>query len=192
MNLPDLLRAPVEVGSLLVALPSLRDPNFSQTVVLICSSDPDGVMGLIINRPGDLQLSEALPDDELLSGQDVTVFRGGPVDEDHILILRQGGGMPPEFSPVFASTTLGGSIDALKDAATASGIIGRYRPYIGHAGWGPGQLENEIEQLAWALLPADEEWVFSTEPQLLWSRAMTELGGRFAIYATMPPHISLN
>ncbi len=192
MKLPELQQAPIAPGTLLVALPSLRDPNFSQTVVLLCAVDPDGVMGLIINRPGDLQLSEALPEDELLSEQDVTVFKGGPVDVDHILILRQGGGMPPEFSPVFDTTTLGGSIDALKDAATASGIIGRYRPYIGHAGWGPGQLESEIEQLAWATLPADEAWVFSTEPHLLWSRAMARLGGRFAIYATMPPHISLN
>ncbi len=188
----DVLRAPLAPGSLLVALPSLQDPHFYQSVVLLCSVDPEGVMGLIINRPTTLLLSEALPEDDLLSGQDIPMFEGGPVSGDHILILRKDGGQPPEFSPVTDAITLGGSMAALKDAATASGIIGQYRPFVGHAGWGMGQLEDEIEQFAWGLMPADSDWVFSSEPQRVWSQAMATLGGPFAIYATMPSDISLN
>jgi putative transcriptional regulator len=188
----DLFRAPIAAGSILVALPPLMDPNFHQTVLVLCSVNEEGVMALVVNRPTDLHLADALPEDELLKGQTSTVFEGGPVASDRILLLRKGEGQGPDFSPVFGETYLGGTMSGLKDAVTAQGIVGDYRPYIGHAGWSTGQLELEMEEGSWALLPPDEAVIFTLAPHLLWSQAMRQLGGSLAVYATMPPDIHLN
>lgn len=194
MTVPDakLRRAPLAPGSLLVALPHLLDPSFRQTVVLLCHVDDEGAMGLIVNRPTGMPLGAALPDDELIADRREPLFEGGPVATDRIVILRRGGGQPPDFTPVFDGVALGDTLPALKDAATAAGIVGSYRPYVGHAGWGPGQLQGELDEKSWALLPPDADVVFAEHPRLAWSRCMTRLGGPFAIYATMPADIHMN
>lgn len=186
------MRAPLEKGSLLVAMPPLVDGNFHQTVVLLCAVDPEGCLGLVLNRPTNMQLSEALPDEALLKDRDIPIFDGGPVADDRILILRQGGSDADDFSVVFDDITLGGSIVALKEAATSQGIMGDFRPYRGYAGWSQGQLESELDQGAWALIPAAEGLIFSDDPASLWSRAMASLGGVLAMYATMPEDLESN
>jgi len=190
-NTLNVLRGPVEKGSILVALPSLVDPNFRQSVVLLCAVDPEGCMGLVLNRPSRTQLRDVLPDADLI-GQDVPVFDGGPVGIDTLLILCRGEAAGPDFSALFDDISLGGTLNALKEAATTAGISGDYRPYRGYAGWGGGQLETEIEQGAWAVLPGDGTVVFHPKPQLAWSEAMAHLGGPLAIYATMPPDLRCN
>ncbi|MDH5528225.1 MAG: YqgE/AlgH family protein [Nitrospirota bacterium] len=193
---PDFLdyvpTGPVVPGSLLVALPGLTDPNFRQTVVFMCETGEDGAMGLIINRPTELQLSEALPDEELLTGTDIPVFNGGPVQTERILLLRNGGPEAEDFTGVVNGVSVGGTMDALKEAATEFGIMGEFRPYRGYAGWGAGQLEHEIAQLAWAVLPYDLDVVFCENPKLAWQAAMHTLGGPLKVYATMPADISQN
>lgn len=183
---------PLERGCLLVALPSLLDPNFRQTVVIVCETGDEGAMGLVVNRPTELQLSEALPEEDLLEGTDAPIFSGGPVQPDRILLLRRGGGSMEDFRPVHAQLSIGGTMDALKEAATSFGIMGEFRPYRGYAGWGPGQLEDEIEQLAWAVLPPDDDLVFCRNPEQVWPVMMKRLGGIFSVYATMPPDLSYN
>ncbi|MFQ5508986.1 MAG: YqgE/AlgH family protein [Leptospirillia bacterium] len=183
---------PLHKGSLLVALPSLTDPHFRQSVVYMCSVEPEGPMGLIINRPTDLDLSDALPDESLLAGSDVPVFLGGPVQDDRILLLRRGGEPMEEFVSVSGEIEVGGTMDALKEAATSHGILGEFRPYRGHAGWAPGQLEAEIEAKVWAVLTATDDQVFCRNPFGIWPDIMAALGGPFAIYATMPPDPSMN
>lgn len=188
----DVLRAPLERGALLVALPTLVDPNFQRTLVLLVEASEDGAMGLVINRPTALQLADALPEQELLRGTDVPVFEGGPMKEDRILILRNGGEELDDFIPVFGDVSLGGTVDALKEAATTHGITGAFRPFRGFAGWDPGQLEEEIEEQAWGLLPGDTDVVFSDHPGGVWAAAMGMLGGPFAFYASMPADLSRN
>jgi putative transcriptional regulator len=188
----DVRRAPLAKGSLLVALPALTDPNFNQTVVLLCEAAPEGTMGLVLNRPTPLRLSEALPDQHLLEGCDVPVFLGGPVQTDRILILNRGAAADEDFLPVADGVFLGGTVEALKEAATGLGITGEFRPYRGYAGWGPGQLEAEVEEGAWLVLPGDPEMVFCRHPETAWQGIMARLGGPLAIYATMPGDLSLN
>jgi putative transcriptional regulator len=188
----DVRRAPLAKGSLLVALPSLLDPNFRQTVVLLCEAGTDGSMGLVVNRPTDLRLAEALPDQEILEGTDVPVFLGGPVQTDRILILNRGGAPVEGFLPILSEVALGGTLEALKEAATGLGITGEFRPYRGYAGWAPGQLEGEVEQGAWLILPGDPEVVFCRNPALLWQEVMGTAGGLLGIYRSMPGDLSSN
>lgn len=188
----DILRAPLEKGSLLVALPSLVDPNFKQTVVLLCEAGEDGSMGLVVNRPTPLRLSEALPEQDILQGSDVPVYMGGPVQTDRILILNRGGSPVEGFLPIFSEIALGGTLEALKEAATGLGITGEFRPYRGYAGWGPGQLEDEIDEGAWLVLPGDPDAVFTRHPERLWQEIMGRTGGMLGIYASMPPDPTVN
>jgi putative transcriptional regulator len=188
----DVLRAPLEKGSLLVALPSLVDPNFKQTVVLLCEAGEDGSMGLVVNRPTPLRLSEALPEQDILQGSDVPVYMGGPVQTDRILILNRGGSPVEGFLPIFSEIALGGTLEALKEAATGLGITGEFRPYRGYAGWGPGQLEDEIDEGAWLVLPGDPDAVFTRHPERLWQEIMGRTGGMLGIYASMPPDPTVN
>lgn len=185
-------QAPLEKGGLLVALPSLTDPNFRRTVVLLCEVAPEGSMGLVLNRPTAVALDEALPDQQLLEGCDVPVFMGGPVQTDRLLILNRGGGEADGFLPIASGIHLGGTVEALKEAATGRGITGEFRPYQGYAGWGPGQLEAEVEEGAWLVLPGDPEVVFCRRPALAWQEVMGRLGGPLAIYATMPTDPTVN
>ncbi|MDH4229563.1 MAG: YqgE/AlgH family protein [Nitrospirota bacterium] len=183
---------PLETGSLLVAMPSLQDPNFRQTVVFLCDVSDEGAMGLVVNRPSELLLSDALPDEDLLTGSGISVFDGGPVQTERILLLRRGGPDSHDFTQIHDDLSLGGTMDALKEAATESGILGFFRPYRGYAGWGAGQLQGEIEESAWAVLPFDAELVFAPSPHTAWQAAMAKLGGPLTIYATMPADIHSN
>lgn len=188
----DVPVGPLEKGCLLVALPPLTDPNFHQSVLFLCETEAEGAMGLILNRPTDINISDALPEEELIKNAETLVFDGGPVQNDRILLLRRGGEPVEDFTRVLGDISMGGTMDALKEAATVSGIMGEYRPYRGYAGWGAGQLEAEINDGAWAVLAGEESLVFSKNPKQLWPQMMKKLGGPLAIYATMPPDISLN
>jgi putative transcriptional regulator len=189
----EVRQAPLQRGSLLVALPSLTDPNFVQSVVLLCEAGTDGgAMGLVINRPSPLQLAEALPEEALLKGHEIPIYLGGPVQTDRILLLARAEAPAEGFIEVLDGISLGGTLDALKEAATGQGITGEFRPYRGYAGWGPGQLESEIDLGAWLLLPGDPELVFSRSPQTVWQQLMARMGEPLEIYATMPPDLSMN
>jgi len=189
----EVRQAPLARGSLLVALPSLTDPNFTQSVVLLCEAGgEEGAMGIVVNRPTDLQLAEALPEESLLKGHEIPIFLGGPVQTDRILLLARADEPAEGFVEVLNGIALGGTLDALKEAATGQRITGEFRPYRGYAGWGPGQLESEIDLGAWLLLPGDPELVFSRNPQTVWQELMARMGGPLEIYATMPPDLSMN
>jgi putative transcriptional regulator len=189
----DVHQAPLERGSLLVALPSLTDPNFVQSVVLLCEAGgEEGAMGIVVNRPTDLQLAEALPQEGLLKGHEIPIYLGGPVQTDRILLLVRAEEPADGFVEVLDGIALGGTLEALKEAATGQGITGEFRPYRGYAGWGPGQLESEVDLGAWLLLPGDPELVFSRNPQTVWQELMARMGGALEIYATMPPDLSMN
>lgn len=188
----DLRRAPLARGTMLAALPSLTDPNFVQSVILLCEAGEGGAMGLVINRPTPMQLADALPEETLLKGHDVPIFLGGPVQGDRILLLKRATEPSEGFLEILEGVSLGGTLDALKEAATGQRITGEFRPYRGYAGWAPGQLEAEVDQGAWLLIPGDPEAVFTRAPQTLWQEVMAAAGGPLGIYATMPSDPSLN
>lgn len=163
-------RAPVIArGMLLVASPDLGDPNFRESVILICDHGPSGTLGLIINRPTNLLLSEALPAVPVLKGTAHLLFAGGPVQPEAILMLFRAAQAPADTRTVVEGIHIGGSVKAVEDILGQPDAQHRFRAFAGYAGWGPGQLEWETAQGSWRLAPADPGSVFEKNPGDIWS-----------------------
>jgi len=159
----------LEVGVVLVASPSLEDPNFKQTVVLICEYRPEGTTGLILNRPTPLLLSEALPNESIFKGTTYTVFAGGPVLTNALLMLFRTEDAPSDARRVLDGVYIGGDIPTATRLITKPKPGETFRAFAGYAGWGPGQLEYEITTGAWAPVVGTTAIVFESEPERLWN-----------------------
>ena len=183
---------PLGKGVFLVAAPSLRDPNFRQTVVLLCEHGPDGALGVVVNRPTAVLLSEALPQVPVIEGQNHVLFSGGPVQPNHVLILYRVTQEPAETHHVFDGVYLGGDMSALERVMTMPAESERFRAFVGYSGWGPGQLETEMKTGSWLTLPADPTIVFRENSMTVWPEIMRSLGKPYDVYAEMPSDPSLN
>ena len=175
-------------GSLLLAAGGLFDPNFRRTVVLIAEHTDEGAVGLVLNRPADLAVAEAAPSLSTLVDPGELLYLGGPVQREAVIVLA-------EFDPEqFAGDAVLGSIAlAPPDLDLLSlGGIRRARVFAGYSGWGPGQLEGELEQSAWIIEPAQAEDVFTPTPDRLWPTVLRRKGGDFAMLALMPNDPSTN
>lgn len=177
-------------GQLLVAGPNLADPNFSQTVVFMLRHDPSGALGLVINRPmgtvplgrllqmlessGDGEEPDPLQPEQNQSTDDdasLPVFYGGPVQPFVGFTLHSRDVMLENSVPVDDETALNVQDDALQ--ALAEGVGPHQMIFLlGYSGWGPGQLENELERGDWYVVEADPDLIFSEEPARTWERAM--------------------
>jgi putative transcriptional regulator len=189
--------APVEAGSLLVATPALIDPNFAHTVVLVLDHDEDGSLGVVLNRPSPVPVAEVLPGwDAVLSGPDV-LFQGGPVATDSALAVAglrslagaDEGEEPVGFRRLFGHT---GVVDLDTPSEIIAPALSRMRVFAGYAGWGSGQLEAEIEEGSWYVLPSDPTDLFADTPELLWARVLRRQPGELAWVSTMPLDPTLN
>lgn len=188
----DLKDQPIlEKGVMLIAMPTLLDPNFRQTVVLICEQGAQGAMGLVLNRPTTVPLSTIYPDAAKLYGREDPVYAGGPVQTNAMMMLYQGEPIPTVHS-VLEDVHLTGDLHLLQTLGRPVGHDLRIRFYLGYAGWASGQLEMEIRAGAWRLLPCDSKIVFDEDPLRIWPRLMQNLGQEWAVYADMPPDPRLN
>jgi putative transcriptional regulator len=176
-------------GQLLVAGPDLLDPNFRRTVVLVGEHGAEGAMGVILNRPSPVSVADAVPPLAELVDDDDLVYVGGPVQPQAIVVLG-------DFSETdeAAALVLGsiGFLPAEIESASDVGSLERARVFAGYAGWGPGQLEEEIESESWIVGEALPEDVFTGEPDDLWSTVLRRKGGPFAVLALMPLDPSQN
>jgi|SRR5579875_557292 len=177
-------------GQLLIAGPRLIDPNFFRTVVLIVEHTQEGAFGLVLNRPSETTVGEAVPELETLVDGDEPLFIGGPVQPSTVITLARfddiGEAAMPAFADIGVLGTGGPSLEELRDRIRAA------RAYVGHSGWGPGQLDAELERGDWILDPARGEDVFSPAPGELWATVLTRKGGSYALVARMPLDPSLN
>ncbi len=179
IGLPDLVLAEnkpevpstraLKKGVLLVAHPSLTDPNFQQTVVLICEHEAEGTLGVIINRPTAVPLSEALPNVSVLKGTSYVLFAGGPVQPDGILMLFRIVEAPERMKKVIERVYLGLHQETLERVITKPQPTETFRAYAGYTGWAPGQLEFEMAMGSWAVVPADPTSIFDKAPETLWA-----------------------
>jgi putative transcriptional regulator len=174
---------------LLIASPSLLDPNFHRTVVLIAHHDQQGAMGVVLNRPTTTTIGEALPDVEEILDPDEPVYAGGPVATDGVMILAEL--TDPSLAALRVDDDLGFIAVEADDLAIAAATR-RARAFAGHAGWGPGQLESELEEEAWFVEAARREDAFTTAPEQLWSTVLRRKGGSYALVARMPLDPSVN
>jgi putative transcriptional regulator len=188
---PATMRGPMEFlqGQLLVAAPGMSDPNFARTVVAIANHDEDGALGIILNRPSKTEVAEAVPELEGIVGPEDVVFVGGPVQPASIIVLAE------LEDPAEAAFLVVGAVGLVSertgfdhlDTATT-----RRRVYAGYAGWGPGQLESEVERDDWIVEPALAEDLFDDAPDELWGRVLSRKGGRFRLLARMPIDPTVN
>lgn len=165
----------VKKGVLLVASPSLADPNFQHTVLLILKHGPEGTAGLVLNRSTDVILSQVLPDLIALKGTSHRVFVGGPVKPTQLLMLFRLTHPPVDAQRVFDGVYVGGTLALLERIVTQPKPTESFRAFVGFAGWAPGQLEFEMQQGSWGVLPSDSFNLFDKDPATLWPDCLTRL-----------------
>jgi putative transcriptional regulator len=176
-------------GQLLIAGPALVDPNFWRTVVLIVEHSEEGAFGLVLNRPSETQVGEAVPEIEALVEPDEPLYIGGPVQPSGVIVLGRFEDPGDGVLLAFADIGVLGSSAAGEEPPPG---LREGRAFVGHAGWGAGQLDSELERSDWILEPARAEDAFSEEPRELWSQVLTRKGGSYALVARMPADPSQN
>ena len=169
--------APSSVGKgvLLVASPSLDDPNFRQAVVLVVEHGPGGTLGLILNRSTNVLLSHALPNLTVLKGTTYRLFMGGPVEPTRLLLLFRLKEPPADARAVFDGVYVGSTTGVLERIITQAKPTETFRAFSGFAGWAPGQLEYEMLRGAWAPLQPDPIGIFDKDPATLWQDSLSRL-----------------
>ncbi|MCX7605907.1 MAG: YqgE/AlgH family protein [Bacteroidia bacterium] len=176
-------------GMLLVAEPYLPDPNFFRSVVLLVEHNAGGSLGFVLNRPAPVQVKEVT---DYFGEVEYPLFRGGPVAPNTLHVLHAIGHLA-ESQRITEGVYWTGNprplraILATRDIPTS--II---RFFAGYAGWAPGQLEAEIAQHSWILTEARPEYVFSSQPESLWRKVLTDMGGKYAFIATFPDDPRVN
>ena len=180
-------------GRLLVATPKLEDPNFARSVVLLLDHDDDGALGVIISRPTTVPVADVLPAwSDLVSGPDV-LFSGGPVATDSALAIAvladRDDDVPVGWRPLYPGA---GLVDLDAPPELLSGMLTGMRVFAGYAGWGAGQLEGEIAEGAWYVVPAEPEDLLDPDAESLWRRVLRRQRGELAFVHTCPLDPTLN
>jgi putative transcriptional regulator len=169
-------------GRLLIASPALPD-WFRRTVILTVEHTEEGAFGLVLNRPSESTVAEAVPALAEVAGPEEVVHVGGPVQPDGVVAL--GEFSDPELSPKLVVGDLG-----LVDLEDPPGGLQRIRLFAGHAGWGEGQLDGELEEEAWIVAEPEPDDPFSDRD--LWSETLRRQGGQYELLARMPADPSMN
>jgi putative transcriptional regulator len=174
-------------GQLLVASPSLSDPNFARAVVLVLDHDDDGALGVVLDRPSDLVVEEVLPAWADVVDPPANLFAGGPVSTGSALgvavLAPDTSAAPLGWRRVFGDT---GLLDLDTPMEVLADAIAGLRIFAGYSGWSPGQLEAEVAEGAWFVVPAEPSDLLTANPQLLWGAVLRRQGGRLALLATFP------
>jgi len=157
----------VEKGVLLVASPSMSDPNFHQTVLLIVEHGRGGTVGLILNRPTNVLVSEVLPDFTVLKRTTHRLFAGGPVERTQLVLLFRLTQLLPDTRQIVDRIYVG-TPRVLERIMTQPKPTETFRAFSGFAGWAPGQLEHEMLEGAWGVLPSNAFNIFDKDPAMLW------------------------
>jgi len=155
-------------GKFLIASRQLLDPQFAETVVLLIEYNQRGAMGIIINRPSELKLSAVLPEIQVLGERPDTIYLGGPVAKNQLLLLIRTSSPPEGSRLVFEDIHVSSSQAVIKRMIKNPEGEERFRVYAGYAGWAPGQLDNEIATGGWHVLRADAETVFDKSASEIW------------------------
>jgi putative transcriptional regulator len=163
--------------SLLLSMPQLVDPNFHKSVVLLCEHAPEGAFGLVVNRPSDISAAEAVRlEPPLTSANELPLLIGGPVEPQRGWILTS---QPPddvEHRGVGAGLFLSASPVFLRRVLTTRPFPKRTHVLAGYAGWGPGQLDAEIAESAWLIMPVELDLIFEIPAAAAWEMAIRRLG----------------
>lgn len=177
------------MGKLLLAEPSMDDPDFARAVILLCAHGQDGTVGFVLNRPSVSAFHQIIPE---LSDLEAPLYEGGPVQADTLHMLHR---MPALLGgmEVLPGLYWGGSYDSLRHAVGLPDFNpDAIRFFIGYTGWEQGQLDAELRERAWLVAHPYENVVFSANTKLLWQQAVRSLGTDFAYLANWPIDPQLN
>lgn len=166
-------------GQLLVAMPQMRDARFTRTVIYLCAHTSDGAMGLVLNRlVGALSFPDLLNQlgiDSVQDAEHIRIRSGGPVETGRGFVLHSADYLEDATLKVGEEVGLTATLDILRDIAAGAGPR-RSVLALGYAGWGPGQLDAEMQANAWLNVPADEELIFDDDLNEKWERCIGKLG----------------
>jgi putative transcriptional regulator len=176
-------------GQLLLASPGLFDPNFRRTVVLVTEHNDEGAAGLVLNRRSETVVAEAVPDLLPLVPDEDYVYIGGPVQESAVLVLAEF--EDPDDAAVLVVDDVG-FVPGDGDFELLAGSTRRVRVFAGYAGWGPGQLEAELEESSWIVEEAAGRDLFIQPETDLWGTVLRGKGGVYRMVALMPEDPSQN
>jgi putative transcriptional regulator len=187
-------------GRLLIATPPLEDPNFDRTVIYVLEHHDEGALGLVLNRPSLEELGDALQPWSAMQSDPSLVFVGGPVEPDALIAIARVREPLAELAedededdrhlaPLSGDLA---SADLAADPLDVAGSISELRVFRGYAGWGPGQLDGEIEAGAWLVLDPEPGDLFTDSPDDLWRVVLRRQPGRLAWLASAPDDLSAN
>ena len=168
-------------GKILVAARGLPDPNFSETVVLLCEYNEKGAMGLVLNRQTDRKVAQAFPNLTLARDYAPTVFMGGPVEPAGVLALVRTSDARTGARHVLPDVELVSTRAQLESLMVKSTSADRLRVFAGYSGWSPGQLDRETVTGSWHVFSIDASVVFDPNPATLWDRQLKRSEERFAL-----------
>ena len=175
-------------GQLLISGGGLYDPNFRHTVVLVGEHGPEGAAGVVLTRPLEVTVEEAVPALADLVKRGDRLFEGGPVQPETAVLLAE------VSDPSLLDVPVLGSVGFLTEELPSEirERVVRARVFLGHAGWGPGQLDAELEEDSWIVEEPRAEDVFTDSPDDLWHRILRRKGPPYATMARIPFDPSVN
>jgi putative transcriptional regulator len=182
----------VQAGMLLVATPALLDPNFADTVVLLLDVDENGALGVVLNRPSGVPVAEVLEGWGEVVAEPEVLFHGGPVSTEGALavaLLRTEDDVPVGFREITGQL---GLVDLDTPVELLDGSLQGLRIFAGYAGWGAAQLDGEIAEGSWYVVPSQPFDVFRIDPAELWRDVLRRQPGELAWHSTRPVDPDLN
>ena len=177
-------------GQLLLDSGQLTGSFFHRSVVLICQHDPDGAFGLVLSRSSENKVGDVLVADLPDTLKEQTLYLGGPVQTNTLSYLHTDTYIPQ--ASVMPNLDLGHSLDSLVEIGESFSATKQVRVFAGYAGWGAGQLDDEMRRKAWLTHPASLETVFCSDPAKLWRRILSEKGWQYRLLADTPDDLSWN
>jgi len=178
-------------GSLLIASATLLDPHFARCVLLLLDCNAEGSLGVILNRPSETQVGEVLTPWQDVTSQPGVFFLGGPVELNAALAIGSlaSGAEPAGWRPLTGSL---GIVDLDSPPDDFLGRLTALRVYAGYAGWSADQLEGEIDEGSWHVVPAQESDLFTPTPDQLWGTVLRRQPPPLSMLATLPEDVNLN
>ena len=177
-------------GHLILDNGKLAGSWFNRTVVLISQHDEEGAFGLVLNRPSDNKLGDAITANLPEALKEQSLFIGGPVQPTAMSFLHSDDFLPD--ANVMPHLNIDHSLDALVELGDSYSLTQKLRVFAGYAGWSPGQLDDELKRDCWLTHPAKIEHLFRPDPARLWSDILREIGGRWRLLADAPEDLSWN
>lgn len=180
----------LEQGTILIADPFLKDPNFFRTTIFLCEHREEGSFGFVLNRRLDYVIGDLMID---LEGCNFPVFYGGPVQQDTVHFLHRCPGLINGGEQVTDDIFWGGEFDELVEMLRSERLSTKdVRLFLGYSGWAEGQLQDEMNEKTWLITSGNSQLVFDTDADSTWKQALRQLGGKYEQLINYPIDPQLN